>query len=292
MMKRQVTPYLLAGVALLLIASGFGFISSHRYHKEIKRSSERELKTTLSAGFGKVSVARGHSMTILEADFDTDKERDLDRLIDYSVRENVGYLSLTTEDEFVENKKSFHISGFESTTWNLLFSDAIPISFDIQLGLGKGEFDLSGLAVKDFNLSAGASSVVVRFDRPNTAVLDDLTIEAGLSKFRGIGLGNANFNHLKFEGGVGTYSLDFGGELKREVDVDIEVGLGSLTIIIPEHIGAKVSFEQSLIAYLFIDEDFTEQKENTYLSSNYYSSTGKMNIHIDAGLGSVKIKRE
>ncbi|MBI2474511.1 MAG: hypothetical protein HYV68_02305 [Candidatus Taylorbacteria bacterium] len=75
--------------------------------------------------------------------------------------------------------------------------------------------------MKDFNLSAGASSVKLRFDEPNTSVIEDMSIEAGLSKFTGEGLGNANFNHFKFEGGVGSYTLDFSGKLDHEVDVDV-----------------------------------------------------------------------
>ena len=119
-----------------------------------------------------------------------------------------------------------------------------------------------------------------------------MNLESGLSKFRAQGLCNANFNHLKFEGGVGSYVLDFGGTLKKEADVDIEVGLGSLTVIIPENIGAKISYEKSLVAHIDLASDFSEPEENSYVSANYDNAPGRLNMHIEAGLGSVKIKRE
>jgi predicted membrane protein len=91
---------------------------------------------------------------------------------------------------------------------------------------------------------------------------------------------------------VGSYSLDFGGELKKEVDVDIEVGLGSLTIIIPNDIGAHIMYEKNWISHIELDNDIDEREENNYYTSNYYSSKGKINFRVEAGFGSVKIKRQ
>ena len=81
-------------------------------------------------------------------------------------------------------------------------------------------------------------------------------------------------------------------KLTKEVDVDIDVGLGSLTVKIPEEIGARIIYEKSWIAHIDLTRDFTEQQENNYYSSNYRTAAGKMNIKIDAGLGSVNIVRE
>ena len=91
---------------------------------------------------------------------------------------------------------------------------------------------------------------------------------------------------------MGSYWLDFSGKLDREVDVNIEVGVGSLTLVIPDNVGAKINYEKNFISHIELARDFSEQEENTYLSSNYGNSHGKMNVHIEAGLGSVKIKRQ
>ena len=291
-MQRPVVPYLLVIFALAVLTLGFIYASSRTFHKEISLTNERELKATLEAGFAKLTIARGKSPLLFESNISTEGNKDATKCINYSIRDRVGYLSLNTSEDYEHTKKSFHFSNFDSGTWNTFFTDEIPISFDVELGLGKGEFDFTGLSVKDLNLSAGASAVSLRFDQPNKSVIEDLTIEAGLSKFEGTKLCNANFNHMKFEGGVGSYRLDFGGTIDKEVDVDIEVGLGSLTVTIPNDIGAKVVYEKSIIAHLDIDSDFTEQTEDNYISSNYYSTAGKINLHIDAGLGSVKIRRD
>ena len=295
-MKSRYSSYILIalGLAVVGMLSGFLYMNSNRHHKELPMTSEKELKVTLEAGFGEVSISRGQPGAVLNADFDTEKGSDVDEFIDYAVRDRIGYLDINTnaDAKVKSKKKGIHFEGLNSNKWEVHLTDALPISFDVGLGLGKGDFDFTGLKIKDLKLSAGASSVSLRFDRPNTSTIEDLTIESGLSKFYGEGLCNANFNRMKFEGGVGDYLLDFNGALTKEVDVNIEVGLGSLTVKIPREIGARIMYEKSWIAHIDLDKDFKEQEENNYFSSNYHSATGKMNIRIEAGLGSVKVKRE
>ena len=75
------------------------------------------------------------------------------------------------------------------------------------------------------------------------------------------------------------------------MDVDIEVGLGVLTMYIPKAIGARVTYDKTWASKVNTPEDFRETADNAYTSENYYSAAGKMNIRIDSGLGSVKIRR-
>jgi hypothetical protein len=64
-----------------------------------------------------------------------------------------------------------------------------------------------------------------------------------------------------------------------------------MTIFVPQEVGARVSYDKSWMSRIDCAEDFRESDSNEYLSDNYSSAAGKMNIRIDAGLGSVKIRR-
>ena len=260
--------------------------------REIGRTTERELSVVLSSSFGTVIVSRGESGKILSVASGPGSTESR-TAVDYNIRNRVGYLELTLGDEEKSDggKHSFSLKGFDRGKWFLKLTDAVPISFDVQLGVGRGDFDLSGLQVKDFNLSTGASDVSISFDEPNKTVIDNITIASGFSKFEGRNLGNARFKHMRFQGGVGTYTLDFGGDLKNEVDVDIEVGLGLLTIYIPRTVGAQIFYDQSWASRIDCDQDFDPSGENSYVSRNYGSAEGKMNVRIDSGLGSIKIRR-
>lgn len=262
--------------------------------REIGRTTEKELKVTLTSSFGSVLISRGKSEKILMIESATRDHQDPKIAIDYSIRNRVGFMDLSLGEGSRENsgkRGAFHLSSFEGGKWFLKFSDAVPISFDVELGVGKGDFDLSGLQVKDFNLSTGASDVSLDFDEPNRGSIDNLSIESGVSKFDGRNLCNANFKRFHFQGGVGAYTLDFGGPLTSEVDVDIEVGLGVLTVYLPHDDGARVTYDKTWASKVDTPDDFRETAENAYTSDNYYSAPGKMNIRIDSGLGSVKIRR-
>jgi hypothetical protein len=259
--------------------------------REIGRTTEREVKVVISSTFGHVRIARGEPEKIVVAE--TDEREPSPLRLSYSIRNRIGYLEITLgEASEGEGKHGvFRVHNIEGGTWTLLFGTAIPISFDIEQAVGKGEYDMSGLQIKDFTLNNGASDVVLTFNEPNTAVIENLSIESGVSKFIGLRLGNANFKRFRFQGGVGSSTLDFSGALAREVDVDVELGLGALTVMIPEETGARVFYDEGWMSRIDYDRDFTKVGDNQYSSENYGAARGKMNIRIEAGLGSVKLRR-
>lgn len=283
-------------IPLFFLTLGFIFKQSERHRKAIDLTNEQELKVNIQAGFGKISIERCVSAMILQADINAELKYDIEKYLDYSIRDKTGYLNINTTETIKKGSKkkehSFHLGELQDNDWNMQFTDVLPISFDIELGMGKGNLDMTGLKIKDLNLSTGASSVVLRFDEPNKYSIENLTIESGLSKFKAYGLSNANFQHMKFEGGVGSYLLDFGGDLEKEVDVDLQMGLGSITISIPDDIGVKIFYEKSFMASIDFPKDIKEKEEDSYYSSNYHQANGRINMHIEAGLGSVRIKRE
>lgn len=119
-----------------------------------------------------------------------------------------------------------------------------------------------------------------------------LKIESGVSKFDAYNLNNANFKRMEFEGGVGSYYLDFGGTLTRDVNVSINVGLGALTIAVPRKIGIRIKYEDSWLSRLSLDNDeYIRMKKGIYESKNYSAAEGRMDITVESGLGSVKVRR-
>ncbi len=262
--------------------------------REIGRTTEKELNVVLSSSFGTVIISKGSSEKICVVEYnDPEKEASVTD-VRYQIRNRTGYLDLNlgeAENGGERRRSGFNLHGLSGGTWRIRFTDAVPISLDLELGVGKGEFDLTGLRVKDLNLSTGASDVILSFDEQNPVKIENMNIESGVSKFLARNLGNANFKHLKFQGGVGAYTLDFGGSLGNEVDVDVELGMGLMKLIIPQEVGAKIYYEKSWISRLDCDQGFESTGDNQYISSNYYVEPGRMNITIDSGMGSIKVAR-
>lgn len=296
-MRKNASYYSCVSLALVFLATTAAIAGG--YHKEIRKTDEREVRIKLESAFGTVIIGKGVPDKILIFDLKTHNDEKTNVDINYHLKNNVGYLKVSRDNDehhsfsvrSNDDRDGNNFSGFESGSWYLQFTDAVPLSMDLELGVGKGDFDLSGLNVKDFKLSTGASSTTLNFGEPNESVINDFQIESGVSKFVGNNLCNANFRRFSFEGGVGSYYLNFAGELSRQVDVHVKIGLGAVTLDIPKNIGAKVMYNDTWLSSFTIDHDFTEEHKGTYVTPNYDSANGKMDIYVESGLGSVKIRR-
>ncbi len=291
------------GTYLVIVTILCGIVIAQDIHREVKRTNEKEVKVKIEASFGSVNIVKGTSNKIVSVLYKKKKNKNKPKLyLNYYLNKNVGDLKLEMHPEDAEVRSSsdgdgsvnVHINNFDfhSDEWYVQLVEGIPLSIDAELGAGKSDFDFSGLIINDLSISTGASSSKLRFDEKNSGEIKTLRIESGVSKFVADNLNNANFQTLEFEGGVGAYILDFGGELKKEVKVDINVGLGAITLLIPKNIGVRMKYEDSWLSNLSLDdEEFIRKRKGIYESTNYITAEGKMNILIESGLGSVKIKR-
>lgn len=292
-MKRSI--HILPLLAILAAFTAPAFPVDDPNSGGIGRTTERELKVTLSSAFGSVYISRGESEKIFVSDQLPGKKDVPGISVDYSIRNRIGYMDILLGEEQEESShgdKIVHVGNIKSGKWFLKFTDNVPISFDVELGVGKGVFDLTGMQIKDFNLNAGASDVSLSFDEANKTSIDNINIESGVSRFVGRNLGNANFKHFRFQGGVGAYELDFSGALQNEADVDVEVGFGAVTIYVPQQVGAKIFYDESWVSRIDCEKAFEKTSENEYTTENYSTAQGKLNLRVSSGLGAVKVRRK
>lgn len=285
-------------VFIFFIAAGVA--SAQTIQREVIRSNEKEVKVYLNSTFGSVNLEKGGPGKIVEVFYrqkDKDNEPELD--FNYTVRRNVGelHVEMNPDGATVVHSRNGDVNvnlnhvNLKPDEWYIQLTDELPLSIEAELGAGKSDFDFSGLEIEELTISTGASSSKMRFDEKNKGEIDHLSIETGVSKFVAENLNNANFRKMTFEGGVGSYHLDFGGELNRTVDVTVNVGLGAITVVVPKKTGVRVKYEDSWLSNFTIDDEFIRKKKGTYESENYEDADGRMNIFIESGLGSVKIKR-
>ena len=143
----------------------------------------------------------------------------------------------------IESIPSF--KGDVKNEWDLMLGTA-PMNLRVNAGAYKGEFELGGLSLKDLEVSDGASDVVLSFSAPNKTEMDTLRYNTGASKVTMSGLAYANADTIVFRSGAGDYTLDFSGDLKRDVNVTIESAVSSVTLIVPEGVSARVTFDGGL----------------------------------------------
>jgi hypothetical protein len=168
--------------------------------------------------------------------------------------------------------------------WNLSLGNS-PISLVIKAGAYEGTYELGGLSIHSLEVTDGASTVNLSFSKPNLVEMTTLKYTTGASKVSLAGLGNANLTDLSFNGGAGDYTLDFTGQLNRNMTVSIESGVSSVTVIVPAGVPAQLTTEASLISVT--TSGGWGQTGNTYqLSGSGYSIT----ILAKMGAGTLRLE--
>lgn len=248
------------------------------------REDEKELKVKVEYAAGDFSVRKVQEDKLYVIQSKTG-ETSIAPKVSYYKSGSTGFLNLE-----MDQNTSVDMFDFGKQNWSLEFSDKIPMSYNFELGACNGEFDFTGLRVKDLTLSMGASRANVYFRSPNRDQIYLMKIEAGASKMMMSGLCNANFEKMEFEGGVGSYILDFSGELKRDARANITVGLGKVTIKVSRNANVKLRTDESFFSTCNIsDADFEKKQNGLYLSRNFNSEIPVLDLRVEAGLGKVNI---
>ena len=115
--------------------------------------------------------------------------------------------------------------------WKLKVNDNIPVQLQVNAGAYKGTLDLSGLRLQHLEITDGASQSKVFFNTPNREKMDLLSYKTGASSVELTGLANANFKAMTFDGGAGSFTLDFSGSLMQPADVSVKTGVSNLVIV-------------------------------------------------------------
>jgi hypothetical protein len=269
---------------------GSGKLSARRHDtkritKKIEQAGEKRITVKMDIGAGIIDLKKNNTGDILNAEvnYDPDEQR-VD--IDYDKRKDEGrlYLESTSRGDGINLSK-------EDNYWDLEFGDNIPIGFEMDVGACEADFDFTGLRIDRLDMDLGASSIEVEFRKPNPERISRISMDVGASELTVTGLGNANFDRLSFDGGVGDFTLDFSGDFEHTAYVDIDVGLGSLTILVPKDAGVQIKSETSFLSSIDIDEDdFDEVEDDLYESDNFGDTEKELIFEIEVGLGSVEIE--
>ncbi len=176
--------------------------------------------------------------------------------------------------------------GEVKNEWDLQLANT-PMSLNIQAGAYNGSFELGGLSLEKLAISEGGSDLTATFSEPNHVEMSSFTFSTGGSSVELKGLANANFEQMTFSSGAGEYTLGFDGDLQRDASVTIDSGVGTVTIIIPEGVNARVTFEGGLSTVN--KAGGWEQNDNVYTLSG---SGPTITITVKMGAGTLNLKTE
>ncbi|HBY07607.1 MAG TPA: hypothetical protein DEH22_07405 [Chloroflexi bacterium] len=237
--------------------------------------SAQSMDVSLSFGAGELIINSGAEALI-------------EGIASYNVEDMKPKVEVTSKsvDLSTGNLEINGIPHFENTmknTWNLKLSQR-PLNLKISAGAYSGQFELGGLALTALRVMDGAADVKLNFAEPNQAVMESFRYETGASSVVLTKLGNANFRSLDFQGGAGSYELDFSGDMQADATVRVDTGLSSLIIRVPNNLNVTVHFDGALTN--------VDTQGSWGQSGGLYTHSGdgpSLDITIKMGAGSVTL---
>lgn len=147
--------------------------------------------------------------------------------------------------------------------WDLRLNDDMPMDMDITIGAGRNNLVLGDLSLATLNVKAGAGDVTL--DLVGAAALSRLIVEAG----------------------VGEITVDLSGDWQRDMDADIQAGVGKLTVILPDEVGVSVDVEGGISD---INARGLNRDDGRYINDALAESEVTLHVDIQAGVGDINLE--
>ena len=172
--------------------------------------------------------------------------------------------------------------------WDLKLGIA-PMRLAVTAGAYEGTYELGGLSLQRLSIKDGASKSQVNFSSPNPSQMESLTYQTGASSVSLIGLSDANFKKMEFNGGAGSFTLDFSGTLRSDGSVSIDAGVGTVHIIVPSTTAAEVIVKGKLTDVTYEGGWLVEGKTYRTPAAGPKTEGKLLTITVNMNLGSLSL---
>lgn len=168
----------------------------------------------------------------------------------------------------------------------LQLGQRVPLDLQLQFGAAEADIELGGLSLERLQVTTGASKTRLKISKPNLIEADEVVLEAGAASLEVIGIPHLRAREVEVSGGVGELLLDFTGEWRRDLEMSIQMGLGSLTLRVPRGLGVKLTREGFLAGF---DSEGLTKRGDVYYSERYDDARHHLVVELEAALGNVRI---
>jgi N-terminal domain of toast_rack, DUF2154/Domain of unknown function (DUF5668) len=160
-----------------------------------------------------------------------------------------------------------------------------------------------GAPVVDYHVASGIGQINVTQDhdsphfgishndwnlRFNNSIPLELRVEMGAGEGR-LHLRDVPVTRLTLNMGAGRVMVDLSGDRKKDVDADIEGGVGEATIRLPRNVGVIAHAEGGIGG--ISAPDFRKQ-DSEYTNDAYGKTPATIRVKVEGGVGSIKLQME
>jgi len=174
--------------------------------------------------------------------------------------------------------------------WTLQLSRKYPTSLEMEIAACEGHMELGGIPLTELMLDIGATDLEIEFSEPNPARLEELSVDCGASSLEIFGLANANASAMEFDVGAGSCEIDLRGDIRGEIQIQLNVGVGSMDVILSPDVALMVEGDDNWLSSIdFDDFDLRRTRRGTWVSDNFEEAENRVIITADVAMGSVTI---
>jgi len=238
--KERARPYVLvllivmiAGTAVFAGACGAKQVGDlQRQSQSVDVEEARSVRADLRMGAGELNLSGGAD-ALMEADFSYNVA-EWEREVNYEVSGDTGELSV--KQDIIAGVPV----GEARNEWDIRLNDEVPTDLNVQMGAGESNLDLDSLTPTGLTLHMGSGKTTVDLTGDYARSLDAniqggvgeatvlLPSEVGARVSAEGGLRKINAEGLRREGN--SYVNDAYGDSEVTVDVDIQGGVGQITV--------------------------------------------------------------
>ena len=163
---------------------------------------------------------------------------------------------------------------------------SVPLDLELDFGGTHSTLDLGEMSLQSLRLEYGAAEASLMFSRPNRVRMRDLEINVGAADFSAFYLANANADHIRVRGGVGSIDLDFSGAWTKDLSVTARLALGKLTLRIPSDVGVRMEVQRIAAGF---ERAGLVKRGDAWYSTNFDSAPHKLRVHADTYFGKIEV---
>lgn len=188
--------------------------------------------------------------------------------------------SMFNEEPLLENKQ-----------WHIYLTDALPLSLNLNYGIGKADVDLSEMSVRKLKVNTGSADVRIGYapGKMNKIEMDTFMVKVSMGSLN-IEQVNLSRAHVVIaEVGFGTLNLGLDDKIYAGNRISASVGAGNLNVSLPpSNIPVIVYINNSPLCRISLGEGFHQIEPNVYANSSYEENAKNLlTFDLDVGLGKI-----
>ncbi len=250
-MKKTGLFWIAMGLLLMVVPALAG--DMEKMEKTIEHGDADLVNVNIDMSVGDLNI-HGGSAALLEGVFQFNHP-ELKPVITYTEDGDTGELKI---------KHGSRKSKFKrvKNAWDLKFSNETRLNFNIDTGVGDVIMNMGDLNADRVDMDLGVGDVNLTFSGSPTVT--DLNVDAG----------------------TGDIEIDLTGEWRKNLNASIDAGVGDITVKVPSDVGVRVKADTGVGS---IKADGFMIKGKSYVNTAYETAEIKLNIDVDAGVGSIKL---